>query len=138
MNTDTISACLTDSVAAAPLASSATVDWWMWAAVAEAVIIVLLLFILLSRSKPDSSKRRFREEAIDGEIDFDNIIDSSFNAAALYDRLKVRCHPDRFAPDEEKCRAAETLFQEMTKNKTDIKRLLELKDETERTLNIKL
>jgi hypothetical protein len=50
--------------------------------------------------------------------------------------LKVKCHPDRFATDAEKNVIAENIFQEITKNKTNVKRLIELKEEAKQKLNI--
>jgi len=70
------------------------------------------------------------------EVDFDNIIISSFNSTALYNELKVKCHPDRFATDEEKTIIAENIFQEISKNKTNMKKLLELKEEAKMKLNV--
>jgi len=51
------------------------------------------------------------------DIDFDNIINSSFNSLELYDKLKVKCHPDRFPKDKEINIIAENLFQEITRIK---------------------
>ena len=54
----------------------------------------------------------------------------------LYDELKVKCHPDRFPTDKEKNTIAENIFQEISKNKNNVKRLLELKEEASQKLNI--
>lgn len=110
-------------------------NWWMWLAIAEFGIIAFL--ILKEQLKPkDSAKQRFKNESLKQDIDFGNIINSSFNSIQLYDELKVKCHPDRFPTDKEKNTIAENIFQEITKNKNNVKRLLELKEEAIQKLNI--
>ena len=84
----------------------------------------------------DTAKRRFKKDALGQDVDFDNIIDSSFNSAHLYDELKVKCHPDCFPTDMEKNAIAVGIFQEISKNRNNVKRLLELKEEAIQKLNI--
>ncbi len=115
--------------------SDESTNLWMWIALAELGIIVYLVFKEKFKSKV-SSKQQFKSESLNQEIDFNNIINSSFNSEKLYDELKVKCHPDRFPMDNEKNLIAENIFQQITKNKTNIKRLLELKDEAIQKLNI--
>jgi len=110
-------------------------NWWMWLAIAEFGIIAVL--ILREKLKPkDTAKQRFKNESLKQDIDFNNIINSSFHSVQLYDELKVKCHPDRFPTDKELNNIAENLFQEITKNKNNVKRLLELKEEAKQKLNI--
>lgn len=110
-------------------------NWWMWLAIAEFGIIAIL--ILSKKLKPkDTARQRFKDESLRQDIDFGNIINSSFNSIQLYDELKVKCHPDRFPTDKEKNIIAETIFQEISKNKNNVKRLLELKEEAKQKLNI--
>jgi hypothetical protein len=110
-------------------------NWWMWLAIAEFGIIAFL--ILKEQLKPkDTAKQRFKNESLKQDIDFGNIINSSFNSIQLYDELKVKCHPDRFPTDKEKNAIAENIFQEISKNKNNVKRLLELKEEATQKLNI--
>jgi hypothetical protein len=110
-------------------------NWWMWLAIAEFGIIVFL--ILKEQLKPkDTARQRFKNESLKQDIDFGNIINSSFNSIQLYDELKVKCHPDRFPTDKEKNSIAENIFQEISKNKNNVKRLLELKEEAIQKLNI--
>lgn len=61
---------------------------------------------------------------------------SSFHATEIYNELKVKCHPDRFIGDVEKNATANRIFQEVTKNKMNYKRLQELKKEAEESLGI--
>lgn len=130
-----------DSLKVAEQAISASSDKgdstniWMWVAVGEFAIIVGLLLAKKLKRKPNA-KQRFKEEAISQDVDFNNIIKSSFHSTELYDILKVKCHPDRFPTDPELNGIADKLFQEITKNKTNHKRLEELKIEAEQKLNI--
>ena len=115
--------------------SDESTNLWMWIALAELVIIAYLILREKFKSKV-SSKQQFKSESLKQEIDFNNIINSSFNSEKLYDELKVKCHPDRFPTDKEKNLIAENIFQQITKNKTNVKRLLELKEEAIQKLNI--
>lgn len=112
-----------------------TTNWWMWLAIAEFGIIAFLI-IKEKLDNRNSARQRFKNESLKQDIDFDNIINSSFNSIKLYDELKVKCHPDRFPIEKEKNLIAENIFQEITKNKNNIKRLLELKEEAIQKLNI--
>lgn len=108
---------------------------WFWIAIIEFLVIIYLLFKRKPKVK-ETAKKKFKTESLKGEIDFQNIIDSSFNSVKLYDELKVKCHPDRFPTDKVKNEIADRLFQEINKNKTNTKRLLVLKEEAKQKLNI--
>lgn len=106
---------------------------WMWIAVIE---LILIIYLILSRKKPESARVQFKREAKTGDIDFGNIINSSFHVKPLYDELKVKCHPDRFPDDVEKNQIALELYQEISKNKTNYKKLIELKELAKQKLSI--
>ena len=72
---------------------------WLWISIGELIIIIYLLFFK-KKKKTLSVKEQFKKEFKDDEIDFDNIINSSFHVKPLYNDLKVKCHPDRFPMDE--------------------------------------
>lgn len=111
------------------------INWWFWISIFEFGVIGVL--ILTRKLNVESSKRkRFRKESIEQDVDFNNIINSSFNSIKLYNELKVKCHPDRFPTNKEENLIAEHLFQEITKSKNNSKRLLELKEEAKQKLNI--
>jgi len=110
---------------------------WMWLAAAELGVITYLLIKNRFKSK-DIEMKHFKNESLKEEVDFNNIINSSFHSTHLYDTLKVKCHPDRFPADPEKNAIAEKLFQEITKNQNNMKQLLELKEEAIQKLNINL
>ena len=110
-------------------------NYWFWIAIVELFIIMYLIFF--KKNKINISVReQFKQEAKKGDIDFGNIINSSFHVKPLYDELKVKCHPDRFPNDEKKNKIALNLFQEISKNKTDYKKLIELKNISIDKLNI--
>jgi len=115
--------------------SSDHTDWWFWVSIAEFVIIIYLI-LKPKLIRKQSLKQKLKEDSLDNQIDFDNIINSSFNSKEIYDELKIKCHPDRFPNNKEKNGIAKNLFQEITKNKNNIKRLLELKEKAEQKLNI--
>lgn len=111
------------------------VNWWLWIAILE--FFVILFLILRNYVKPKNTiKQKFKEDSLREDIDFNNIINSSFNSKQLYDELKIKCHPDLFPLDKEKNIIAEKLFQEITKNQNNVKRLIELKEEAKQKLKI--
>ena len=109
---------------------------WMLIAFVELLIIITLLF---SKSKSYDKKSRIKKQVkMEGDIDFGNIIDSSFNATKLYKDLITQCHPDRFEPDKEKVAIASDISLRLGKYKNDIKMLNIIKEEALFKLNIKL
>lgn len=109
---------------------------WMWLAITELIVIFYLLFIKQKRNLKKNERMKFKDDSLKENIDFENILKSSFNSIPLYDELKVKCHPDRFTTDEAKCIIADSIFQEITMNKTNYKKLIELKEEAREKLNI--
>lgn len=130
-----------DSIKIAELAMSKTIEighqtnFWLLISIAEFGIIVFLILKKQLKSI-ESVKQRLKKESLQEPIDFSNIINSSFNSIQLYNELKVKCHPDRFPTDKEKNVIAEEIFQEISKNRNNIKRLVELKEEAIQKLNI--
>ncbi len=130
-----------DSLKLAEQTISATADKsdsmniWMWIAIGEFAIIAGYLLAKKFKKVP-STKQKFKEESLAQDVDFNNIIKSSFHSTELYDVLKVKCHPDRFPTDPTLNGIADKLFQEITKNKTNLKKLEELKIEAQQKLNI--
>ena len=114
--------------------STTGVKLWMIIAIVELVIIIVL--ITLIKSSNNSRSEIKKKVLAEGDIDFSNLVNSSFNAEGLYRDILIKCHPDRFAPDTEKMVIANELSAKITKNKHDIKRLEELKEEAKPKLNI--
>ena len=115
---------MTDSIAINGQMSQAT-SVWLWVAVIELLVILYLINLLMRRDRKKKS----------GHIDFENTINSAFNSKPLYDKLKVLCHPDRFAntPLE---REANAIFQEIQANRYNYSKLMDLKDQAIKTLHI--
>ena len=110
-------------------------SYWMWIALGELIIILFLITKWKTHSKDAQAKQKFKSEALHGEIDFDNVITSSFHANELYDKLKKTCHPDRFTSEEQRV-IADQLFHQITQNRRDYKKLVELQHEAENKLHI--
>jgi hypothetical protein len=124
-----------EKVVAKTTENNDTSNLWMWVAIGEFAIIIGFVLANRFKRKPNA-KKQFKDESLAQEVDFNNIINSSFHSNELYDILKVKCHPDRFPTDTKLNEIAEKLFQEITKSKTNVKRLQELKIEAQQKLNI--
>jgi hypothetical protein len=126
---------VTEKIIAKTIENNDSSNFWMWVSIGEFAIIIGFVLANRFKRKPNA-KQKFKEESIAKEVDFNNIINSSFHSNELYDILKVKCHPDRFPTDPRLNEVAEKLFQEITKSKTNIKRLQELKIEAQQKLKI--
>ena len=84
-------------------------DVWFYIAMVEFVIIFFLLLFAFRRGTTRVEKQKLRE-SIKSDVDFQNIINSSFHATEIYNELKVKCHPDRFIGDVEKNATANRIF----------------------------
>lgn len=85
-----------------------------------------------SHSKVGNSKQQ------ESSSEMTNVINSMFLCTPLYDKLKVKCHPDRFVNDDLLMKKADDIFKEISDNKRNYNRLKELADIAEKDLNIKL
>lgn len=112
-------------------ATTSNINWWMWIAIAELIIIAIIIFMKTKSTKTITTTRKS-----DSPIDFDNILNSSFNAHKLYGELIKKCHPDRYPADAEKNRIATELSFKIAQNKNNYKKLQELKQEAIQKLNI--
>lgn len=123
---------MTDSIAINGQMSQAT-SVWLWVAVIELLVILYLINLLMRRDR--KKRKEVKDKLKSGHIDFENTINSAFNSKPLYDKLKVLCHPDRFAstPLEGE---ANVIFQEIQVNKYNYSKLMDLKDRAVKTLHI--
>lgn len=134
---DTLQQTVSDTTAmVAEQAIQSGINLWMIIALAEFVIIVALLIVRNSRDDKKSELKR--KVMAEGNVDFQNTVNSMFNAEPLYKELIVKCHPDRFAPDEAKMAIANELSMQITKNKQNIKCLEALRQEAINKLNINI
>lgn len=134
---DTVQQIVADTTAiVAEQGATSDINVWMIVALAELVIIIGLL---LSRNKSNDKRTELKRKILaEGDIDIGNTMNSMFNAEPLYKELIRKCHPDRFAPDEEKVAIASELSMLITKNKHDIKILEALRQEAVDKLNINI
>ncbi len=110
-------------------------DYSRWLFVIFVVVSVIIFLFAINRKKRQRLKRQVKNEGI---IDFGNIVDSAFGAEKLYKTLIKKCHPDRFAPDEDKMGIANDITERLGQKRNDLKALNALKDEAVRRLNINL
>lgn len=87
-------------------------------------------------SNNDSNK--FLGNLSNEKVDMENVIQSIFHSDSLYDKLKIKCHPDRFVQDPILMAKADSLFKEITEKKRDFKKLQELQQIAENELNVKI
>lgn len=134
---DTLQQKLADTSAiVAEQTTQSGINVWMIIAIIELVIIIVLL---LSYAKRNNNRTELKRKVMaEGDIDLGNTMNSMFNAEPLYKELIKKCHPDRFAPDEEKMEIANELSTRITKNKHDKKCLEALCQEAISKLNINI
>jgi hypothetical protein len=112
---------------------------WFWIALIELLIIVYLIFKPKKKNSElafgDLSKKKLRNSK-KSEIDMSNVMNSINSSKTIYKELSRVCHPDRFI-NSDKQLIAEEIFQDITKNKRDFKKLTELKERAIIELNIK-
>lgn len=115
---------------------------WIWLFIAIGIIILLFGILLLRKRKesPEEkrAKKKLKEQYRHPKPIMENIVNDIFNSKPLYDALSRKCHPDRFPKDPEKRALADKLMQEITRNRTNTKRLRELKEQAEKELDIKI
>lgn len=78
------------------------------------------------RLKPKTERKNYRKFKKE-EVDMGNLMDSINKSSQLHKELASKYHPDRFL-DEDKKSLAEELMKDINGNRTDYKKLLELKE----------
>ncbi len=76
---------------------------------------------------------RKKEVTINHEMD--NVVNSMFLCEPIYNKLKVKCHPDRFTNEEQK-QQAEELFQLLQKSRYNYEELKALETKIMEFLSI--
>lgn len=121
-----------------PNTDSSLFSIWFLIAIVELVIIVFLLFRLRKKRNNlkfgDLPKSKLRN-AKKYDVDMNNLMNSINGSKDLYKELSRTCHPDRFI-NSDKHKNAEEIFQDISKNKRDFKKLTELKERAINELNI--
>jgi hypothetical protein len=115
-----------------------TNNYWKWIAIGEFVLLCILIFIYFNSKKVrlENTEIDLLDRAKGSTVDMDALMKNINESKPLYDKLKAKCHPDRFHVDEEKRKVAEDLFQEITQNKRNYSKLLELQELAKQKLNI--
>ena len=78
--------------------------------------------------------KKYKTSKTKDDVCMDSVIDSIFNSKPMYDKLKVKCHPDLFLDDTLK-EQAESLFQRLQKVKHDINAMKLLEPEINNLYN---
>lgn len=115
-----------------------SIDAWTVISALEFAVIMFLIFTALRRRVSTPRMSAMKKNIILEKVDFGNILDSAFHAEELYEQLKVKCHPDRFVGDERKNAAALEIFQQLVKNRHDIKALERLRQRAEDELDVNI
>ena len=115
-----------------------SIDAWTVISALEFAVIMFLIFTALRRRVSTPRMSAMKKNIILEKVDFGNILDSAFHAEELYEQLKVKCHPDRFVRDERKNAAALEIFQQLEKNRHDIKALERLRQRAEDELDVNI
>jgi hypothetical protein len=113
------------------------VNAWTVIAVLELAVIIVLLALHNRKPVVNNKNAELKKKVMAETVDFDNIVNSAFHSVDLYNQLKVKCHPDRFPDDAEMNAKALEIFQQIAKNKNNLKKLEELKQRAINELNVK-
>jgi DNA-binding transcriptional regulator GbsR (MarR family) len=110
---------------------------WFWVALAEFIFIILSLVLRIKKRSSDFIGVKKSDLRNTGDnADMKNLVNSIAKSRELYKELSRQCHPDRFVNTDLQS-IAEDIFQEVSRNKRDYKRLLALKESAIEKLNIK-
>ena len=99
-------------------------------------IIVIIIGLILFREKNKNERVKLKKKILsENEVDFSNVINSSFQSKTLYDNLKKQCHPDKYKDEALNAEATE-IFQLLVKYRYDYNKLLELRERAVKNLMI--
>ena len=90
------------------------------------LFIIILIIVYIKKNKKDNIKEKLDIE--DDKVDINNLINSINHSKNLYKQLIIKYHPDKYVNENEKAKA-EYIVKEITKNKRDYKKLLEIENE---------
>lgn len=129
-----------DKVQNVQLEAEGTISIWFWIALLEFLLIVIFIVILLRRNSSTQNVNEHFDElkkAKNTNINMDDLMGDINHSKELYKELSKVCHPDKFVNSELK-QKAELIFQEISKNKRNYKKLKELKERAKEELNLNL
>ncbi|GAL76089.1 hypothetical protein JCM19275_2221 [Nonlabens ulvanivorans] len=121
----------TEVIEAAVSTGDNSISIFLWIAIIELLIILFLIWKLIKAAKgsqqSDAIKQNLKN-AKNSKVNMGDLMDSiNGGARELYKELSRKCHPDLFI-NTDKQLIAQDLFQEISKNKRDYKKLTELKE----------
>lgn len=120
----------TEVIEAAVSTGDNSISIFLWIAIIELLIILFLIWKLIKAAKgsqqSDAIKQNLKN-AKNSKVNMGDLMDSINGARELYKELSRKCHPDLFI-NTDKQLIAQDLFQEISKNKRDYKKLTELKE----------
>lgn len=94
------------------------------------VYFLIIVNSLKKKLKKNIISHQFEETIIkegkDAKVSMDNVLNSIYKSKSLYDSLIRKVHPNRFAPDEALMKIADEIAAEITQNKNNYDKLLEL------------
>ena len=108
---------------------------WFWIALAEALALLLLINLKYKRKNETEFDEQLITDSKKSDVDMGNVLKSIYQSKALYDKLKIKCHPDRFIGDP-KHQIAEDIFQKISDNERNYEKLNQLKTRAINELNI--
>lgn len=111
---------------------------WFYVALMESGVLVALLLYVFRGFREYRIKKHRIKKTIKEDVAFQNIIKNSIYATEIYDELMEKCHPELFIGDDQREEIANRLFLEINRNKTNYKRLCELKEQARKELKVKI
>lgn len=113
---------------------------WLWIALGEFLIIIIVIIKLKwlkSKTENSNLSKKKIKEFQKTDIDMENLMYSINFSQSLFKELSKKCHPDKFTNDSQR-QIADKLFQEISSNRRNYQKLMELKQRAMDELNIKL
>lgn len=107
-----------------------------WYYVVLLIMSVVIVAGMLAYFRSDRYKKKRQLLKQQENIDFSNVMNNAFLSKQLYDELKGRCHPDKFATDPILFEKATEIMSEIVKNKHDYQELCHLKEQAVEELGI--
>lgn len=114
--------------------ATTTHNWWLY--LVFLLIVISVIVGLLSYFKSDRYKKKKKIMNSEEKVDFNNVMTNAFLSKQLYDELKGKCHPDKFATDPVKSEKATEIMALIVKNKHNYKELCNLREKAREELAI--
>ena len=113
-------------------------NYWMVLTLIELGIILFLLRKIYFKNNlvDDLNNIDTLEKSKSKQINMGDLLNNINKSKTLYKQLASKCHPDKFPNDENKNKIAEELLKQITDNKHDYKKLLDLKNQITNQLEI--